>query len=356
MQANTELVSASGPRNAAAGGAHCRHVREDEYDLDGEVVWLCRVCGNLNTGTKTQCNMKVCAAVRGFPGPYRKPPPGIRVHDPKHIMRTDWSCPKCGTRNAKRGSVTCAKDGCGEWRPGALLLYEDDELSACDAAYGAPRIVAASPALRVDDARALDLSHVMSVDPHQRIVPILTSPLNSFALPHEAYLQKQGAVLPIERQSLSMSSQPDHSLGSSNTLHQTPASTLGVLSSSSSWASYGTPGRGLQHASNGFAAMPTAALPFVAPQQQFVNFQNGLYVLQPSPAAYPQPQVVPHEIPPPSQQQPLFVFLPQQQAQQHGPPPQLQTGYFVPQSQQQHHHQHHQHQQPFHLNTSNARF
>lgn len=39
----------------------------------GEQMWLCRVCGNCNFAHRTECNLKVCAAPRGFPGPFVAP-------------------------------------------------------------------------------------------------------------------------------------------------------------------------------------------------------------------------------------------------------------------------------------------
>ena len=33
-------------------------------------MWLCRVCGNCNFAHRAECNLKVCGAPRGFPGPF----------------------------------------------------------------------------------------------------------------------------------------------------------------------------------------------------------------------------------------------------------------------------------------------
>lgn len=71
--------------------------------------WLCHVCGNINKRDKKVCNMKVCSAPRGYPGPYYEPPAG--VSGPEKQAK-QWTCGVCGTLNRAGRTTRCFRQNC----------------------------------------------------------------------------------------------------------------------------------------------------------------------------------------------------------------------------------------------------
>jgi len=74
-----------------------------EKPSDGPVPhWVCKVCGNPNHLSRQFCFMQVCAAPRGFPGPYTKAVRELPPPDQKMKRQTDageYTAPR-GVRSA----------------------------------------------------------------------------------------------------------------------------------------------------------------------------------------------------------------------------------------------------------------
>lgn len=78
--------------------------------------WLCHVCGNINKEKRVQCNMAVCRAPKGFPGPFLE----VAVGTPSpELVPTKWRCSVCQDVNRGRREM-CYRTGCTGTRQTAL--------------------------------------------------------------------------------------------------------------------------------------------------------------------------------------------------------------------------------------------
>ena len=95
----------------------------------GEPDWLCYVCGNVNRALRTRCNMSVCHAPKGFPGPFSAPLGGSDDDVALGSIPVGrWVCPECGEVNRARRLGKCFRPGCAGQRP--LNVAEPNHLRA----------------------------------------------------------------------------------------------------------------------------------------------------------------------------------------------------------------------------------
>lgn len=167
MAAAAAAAALAAPESAALAVAdtsryRCRHIGADRYKIEETEVWLCRACGNLNHDKKELCNMKVCEAERGFPGPYRAPPPGTHVID-FCGERKEWKCEHC-TASVNKRFIACTTVSCRAWRPCAVLL--PDEIDPTVVPDSSPQALPPPPAetftVEPPNTPSLSLSGVFS--------------------------------------------------------------------------------------------------------------------------------------------------------------------------------------------------
>lgn len=78
-------------------------------------LWLCHVCGNLNKPQRVRCNMMVCQAPKGFPGPFKEDL-AVVANASIDEAASKWRCPVCLDWNRAR-RTQCYKAECPGTKP-----------------------------------------------------------------------------------------------------------------------------------------------------------------------------------------------------------------------------------------------